>query len=128
MHRLLKLIIVTWLLTAVSLQASPLHPDQVPEPLKPWINWVLHEQKQFNCPFLYNSFQQKRCAWPAQLVLDLHNTQGKFSSDWQVFLPSWISLPGNKKNWPQNVKVNGKTAVVIEKHGRPSIHVNTGRN
>ena len=106
--------------------AKPLTPEQVPEPLKPWINWVLQDNPERICPFIYNSYEQKRCSWPTQLSLDLTATKATFSINWQVYQESWISLPGDSKHWPLNVSANNKTALVLEKNGRPSVKLAAG--
>ena len=37
---------------AFSSAAEPLEPDSVPEPLQPWIEWVLRGHEERACPFL----------------------------------------------------------------------------
>ncbi|MCF6253039.1 MAG: hypothetical protein L3J75_17500 [Methylococcaceae bacterium] len=106
--------------------ATPLTEDNVPDLLKPWVNWVLQDEKKFQCPFLYNNFQQKRCSWPGNLSLELNPKQAQFISHWQVYKEDWIFLPGNKKNWPQNVTVNNKPALVMNRHGKPGLKLAAG--
>jgi len=106
--------------------ATPLTEDNVPDLLKPWVNWVLQDEKKFQCPFLYNNFQQKRCSWPGNLSLELNPKQAQFISHWQVYKEDWILLPGNKKNWPQNVTVNNKPALVMNRHGKPGLKLAAG--
>ncbi|MGZ8181921.1 MAG: hypothetical protein ACXWT1_08185 [Methylobacter sp.] len=122
---------IVWLflsavLFASAAQAKPLTPEQVPEPLKPWIAWVLQDSPEPPCPFIYNSYEQKRCSWPSQTQLDLTSEKGVFSMSWTVYQDSWISLPGDKKYWPLNVTVNNKTALVMDKDGIPSIKLAAG--
>lgn len=117
---------IVWLflsavLFASATQAKPLTPEQVPEPLKPWIAWVLQDKPEPTCPFIYNSYEEKRCSWPTQTQLDLTTGKGVFSMIWTVYRDSWISLPGDKTHWPLNVTVNNKTALVMDKDGIPSI-------
>ncbi len=117
---------IVWLFLSVVLfasttQAKPLTPEQVPEPLKPWIAWVLQDKPEPTCPFIYNSYEQKRCSWPSQLQLDLSAGKGAFSMSWTVYQDSWISLPGDKTHWPLNVTVNNKPALVMDKDGTPSV-------
>ncbi len=107
-------------------QAKPLTPEQVPEPLKPWIAWVLQDSPEPACPFIYNSYEQKRCSWPSQTQLDLSAGKGVFSMSWTVYQDGWISLPGDKKHWPLNVTVDNKTALVMDKDGTPSIKLAAG--
>ncbi len=106
--------------------AKPLIPEQVPEPLKPWVNWVLQDQPELGCPFIYNSFEQKRCSWPSQLDLDFTATKGAFTISWDVYQESWVTLPGDQKHWPQNVTANNKTASVLDRNGLPAIKLAAG--
>ena len=125
MNRLTGLLLLGTLLFASFTQAKPLTREQVPESLKPWISWVLQDNPELACPFLYNSYEQKRCSWPTQLTLDLSSSKGVFSINWKVYKDSWVSLPGDKKYWPLNVTVNGKPALVMDKNGIPSIKLAT---
>ena len=107
-------------------QAAPLTPDKVPEPLKPWIDWVLWDADDYHCPFLNNSYQQKRCAWPTELALELHSQKGKFLSRWQVYEESWIALPGDDKHWPMNVTANDESILVIKRDDKPMVKLEAG--
>lgn len=106
--------------------AVPLEPDEVPAPLKPWIDWVLGSVQGHECPFLYNSFAQKRCAWPGELQLDLSARGGSFVTRWQVFSESWVALPGSTRFWPDAVDVNGTAHAVVARDGRPSLYLQPG--
>ncbi|MEI7996617.1 MAG: hypothetical protein WCH01_17105, partial [Methylococcaceae bacterium] len=121
MNRIVWLLLLGILFFASYTQAKPLTPEQVPEPLKPWINWVVQDNPGRACPFLYNSYEQKRCSWPTQLTLDLTSAKGLFSTSWKVYKDSWVSLPGDSQHWPLNVTVNGKPGLVMDKNGIPSI-------
>lgn len=106
--------------------ATPLLPEQAPEPLKPWINWVLLDQPERVCPFIYNSYEQKRCSWPTRLGLNLSASKATFEIIWKVYQESWITLPGDSKHWPLNVSANNNSALVLEKNGRPSTKLAAG--
>ncbi len=125
MSRIVLLFLSAVLFTSIT-QAKPLTPEQVPEPLKPWIAWVLQDSPEPVCPFIYNSYEQKRCSWPTQTQLDLTADKGVFSLSWLVYQDSWISLPGDKTHWPLNVTVNNKTALVMDKDGIPSVKLTAG--
>jgi hypothetical protein len=75
--------------TAVA-HAKPLTPEQVPEPLNPWVDWVLQDQPELGCPFIYNSYGQKRCNWPSQSGLDFTATKGRFAINWSVYKESCV--------------------------------------
>lgn len=109
------------------IQAKPLAPEKVPESLKPWISWVLQEQPERDCPFFYNSFEQKHCSWATSLNLALSTNKGVFTGSWQVFKENdWVVLVGDEKHWPLSVTANGKTALVMDKDGRPTIKLVAG--
>ena len=99
----------------------------IPEPLQPWVDWVLHDKEdQLQCIPQYNNPQKLQCNWPTELIVDLNGNGGTFSQSWQIHHESWVTLPGNSKQWPQDVKVDGKPAVVIQKHDRPSVQLQPG--
>ncbi|TAL43345.1 MAG: hypothetical protein EPN89_15975, partial [Methylovulum sp.] len=124
MQRLVWLICLC-LFSAVS-HAKPLAHEQVPEPLKPWINWVVQDDPEHDCPFLYDNDEQKRCNWPTATQLDLNPQKGVFTSTWQVYNDSWALLPGDSSHWPQSVTVNGQAALVMDRGGIPAIRLIAG--
>ncbi len=128
MRRLLLSLALPLGLLAATLQAEPLKPEDVPDPLKPWIDWVLKGHEDRACPFLYQSDKQRRCAWPAELDLDLAERRGSFTQSWQVYRESWVTLPGDEKHWPQTVTVDNQAAVVINRHGKPTLRLAPGRH
>ena len=107
--------------------AQPLAPADVPEPLKPWTDWVLYGETDYQCPFVYSNHKQRTCAWPSELNLELTNKQGRFTQQWQVFQEAWVSLPGNEKHWPQSVRLNDKPALVVARQQHPAIKLKPGR-
>ena len=79
---------------------------KVPEPLKPWVDWVLHDhQEELSCTSNYNNSNNLRCNWPSSLDLEINSKKGSFIQSWYLEDESWIQLPGNEKVWP--VKVSG---------------------
>jgi hypothetical protein len=109
-----------------SVHAVPLTPERTPEPLKPWISWVLHDTPEHGCPFVFNNFEEKHCGWPTDLTLDLGQQRGAFSMRILVFQDSWVTLPGDYKHWPLAVTVNDKPAEVINMNGLPSLKLSKG--
>ena len=99
--------------------------EQVPEPLKPWVSWVLHDEKARDCPYQYNS-QQRACSWPSQLSLQLSDSGGTFSQQWQVFDDVLIRLPGDNEHWPQNVQSQDGELLVESRRGMPYVRLSAG--
>lgn len=127
MNRLIFCLLISTLFLTSFVHAKPLAPEKVPDDLKPWISWVLQEQPERDCPFLYNSFEQQHCSWATQLSLDLTANKGVFTGSWQVFKEDdWIVLVSDAKHWPLSVTASGKTALVMEKNGRPAVKLTKG--
>ena len=109
-----------------SAAAAPLAPQDVPEPLRPWVKWVLQDHKEYECPFFYNNNDQKQCLWPSRLELKLDVRGGSFSQQWLVVAEEWIAVPGDAEHWPQDVKMNNQPALVSDREGVPSLWVQPG--
>src|SRR5215831_11406783 len=84
-----------FLTSLTSAMAAPLALQDVPEPLHPWVKWVLQDHKERDCPFLYNNNDQGQCLWPSRLDLKLDAHGGSFTQQWLVVVEDWIALPGN---------------------------------
>ncbi len=114
------------LLLSHNLSATPLDPHQVPAPLQPWVDWVLHDEKELDCPWYYNR-QQRSCQWPATLNLQLNEQGGSFSQQWQIFNESYVRLPGDNTHWPQDVSNKaGEKLLIEERNGFPTVMLNSG--
>ncbi|MGB2742712.1 MAG: hypothetical protein WBC60_19380 [Cognaticolwellia sp.] len=113
-------------LTSFSLFAN----NAIPEPLKPWIPWVLKDSEKLSCPFINNTDYANKnnhiCAWPSTLSLDVKDNSATFEQSWRVLSPSIIPLPGSSHNWPLSVTVNNKSLPVFNYHGKPAIELGKG--
>ena len=122
----MKKIFVLWLVvfSMTSVTAAPLSRNEVPEPLRPWIDWVLFGEKDDSCPIIFNSGDQTVCAWPSSLKLDVQQSTAIFSQQWRVYAADvWLLLPGSDTLWPQEVMVNGITLPVGERNRRPAVYI-----
>lgn len=128
--RIIRLVVLflAFLLIHTGGYAKPISSEQVPDELKPWQAWVLYGEDSLPCPFIYNDIKQRRCAWPTELVLQLEAGTGTFSQQWHVYADSLLTLPGDKKHWPQDVKIDDNDAIVISNKGRPAIWVSAGEH
>ncbi len=103
------------------------HTDvDIPEPLSPWVDWVMYGQQATSCPHAYNNAKSRFCAWPAKLNIEINRSNGRFSQDWELFDEAWIVLPGDVDHWPMNVTANGQPVVVTERFSRPAVRLGTG--
>ncbi len=113
-------------LLSASIHAAPLTTDQVPEPLKPWVGWVLDGHEDRNCPYPYNA-EERQCAWPGSLELQLTDSGGTFTQHWDVYGETAVRLPGDAQHWPQQVHGGENTALAVtEQDGYPSLTLPAG--
>ena len=93
----------------------------VPEPLQPWVGWVLHgdAEEQLACPQLHGREDGRICAWPARLSLSVNDNGGTFSQEWEVFHAGLVKLPGSDEHWPLDVRLDGKPAAVVTDDADP---------
>ena len=109
--------------------AAPLPAQDVPPPLRDWQGWVLHDVPEHDCPFLANQnpdVGSYQCAWPGRLTLDADKDGARFGLDVHVDASSWVALPGDEKNWPQQVSVNNQPATVLQREDQPMLWLTPG--
>lgn len=106
--------------------SKPLSPEHAPDPLKPWIPWVLHRHEEHRCPFLFNNANERRCAWPSALEVELTSSGGTFRQQWVVFTESYVPLPGDTQHWPQSATRQHANVLILEKDGTPRVLLSPG--
>ncbi len=103
---------------------------QIPKELDGWRDWVLNGQEYRRCPFLANSDgtreENRICAWPGRLGLDVNEAGAHFTQSWVSYAPVWAPLPGNLEHWPGSVTVNGRPAAVVARNETPYIRLAEG--
>jgi hypothetical protein len=114
------------LLAALCLGAGPLRREEVPEPLAPWVDWVLRGHEPERCPPQQGHGQERICLWPARLHLALDAGGGRFEADVLADAPGALALPGDAGHWPQDVLLDGEPAPVVEAGGRPALRLAPG--
>ena len=119
MNRLILSLLLSFAAITSSAFAAPMNPRDVPDPLKPWIPWVLHGEQARFCPPTPDA-SQRLCNWPSRLTLDLSAEGGRFELQATTLAPGWLILPGDGPRWPQEVSVNGRNAPVLEQNGVPA--------
>ncbi len=115
--------------TATKPSSRAAAPTSVPEALRPWIPWAMHDHEEELCPALETD---NVCAWGGRLELALTAGGGRFSQSWELFADGPIPLPGGASQWPLDVKVDGKPAVAIngadDDDGAPQVRGTAGRH
>ena len=100
---------------------------QIPDPLKPWKDWVLEEHSDRVCPFEHANSQKRQCLWPTELSIDIYEGGASFSQTWFNYHEGWAPLPGDKNNWPLNVTINQKNTTVLTDNKHPRIWLTEGK-
>jgi len=126
--RTMRGISASFLLCLLPLSALP--QSFIPKDLEGWQSWVLQDKPFLQCPFFANTNgtqkENRVCALPGRLSLELTQGGGRFTQGWITYSEGWIPLPGNNDNWPAAVAVNGAPAAVVSRNGIPQIYVGTG--
>jgi len=126
-QRILLLFVISILIfSTLPARAERLSRDQVPEPLRPWVDWVLKDHEEELCTPLRGESSTRSCLWGSPLNLELNARGGSFSQRWRLEVPAWVPLPGDKDRWPQEVRVNGSPAAVLKQEDTPYLYLSAG--
>jgi hypothetical protein len=105
--------------------AGPVPRERIPEPLRPWADWVLRGHEAELCtPFLAGD--EKRCAWPGVLTLDLDEKGGSFRQAWTLEADGFVPLPGEAKRWPLDLQVDGQPGAAVAREEAPGLWLAAG--
>ena len=105
-------------------QAQPLDPSDVPEPLRPWVGWVLDGHRTYGCAWVGG---EQHCRWPGVLRLDLGEQGGPFSLDVVTDREVDVALPGGPGIFPREVTVDGRSSPLLRaSDGSPRVRVPAG--
>ena len=117
--------LLLWLLPLSALPQS-----FIPKDLEGWQSWVLQDRPFLRCPFFANTDgtlkENRVCALPGRLTLELTQSGGRFAQSWLTFSEGWVPLPGNLDNWPADVSVNGAPGAVVSREGIPQLYAAAG--
>lgn len=103
-------------------QAAPV----VPEPLAPWVDWVLHDIER--CPPRDAAEQAPgACFAPGLLTLTTRASGVDFDFEVVAYAPAFVALPGGRR-WPaQAVTVDGNAAVTRAYNAFTGVDLTPGR-
>ena len=117
---------VCLMIVAPRAHAEPLSRDQVPEPLRPWTDWVLRGHEDQLCPMVQDPANEHRCLWPSRLTLTVDETSARFAQDFRVYRDTFVMLPGDPARWPLDVRIDGKPAPAIRHNEMPAVYLKAG--
>ncbi len=127
LHRLVLTLCALLLLPTAALGGPPSLPAErlasVPPELKPWIPWVLAGHETSQC---VARDKDPLCLFPGSLSLDVRAKSAEFELLAWADAPARLRLPGSVAHWPERVSVDGKSAVVLDADGLPTIDLAPG--
>jgi hypothetical protein len=116
------------LLLAVALVPSyaagqPFPVEDLPDELRPWVDWVLDQAPEAGCPRVRG---RAVCLWPGRLDLSLGPAGGSFQLAAHADRDADLRLPGDAARWPQDVQLDGRDAPVFDRGGAPTLRLSRG--
>src|SRR5258708_16207079 len=87
------IVFVCLMIVAPAVLAEPLPRERVPEPLRPWTDWVLRGHEDQLCPMVQTPANEHRCLWPSRLTLTVGETASPFSQDFRVYRATSLLVP-----------------------------------
>jgi len=112
-------------LLALLVPSFALAAPAVPEPLQPWVDWVLDGHDDLACPV---DGADRVCVWPGELALSLGADGGSFRYDVTVDRSGAVTLPGDATWWPRDVADNGSPARMRRVGDRPTVVLAPGHH
>lgn len=103
--------------------------NDIPPALRDWQGWVLHDRPQQACPLLNSpgaANDARQCAWPGRLALQADAAGAHFTLQVRLDAPGWVALPGDARDWPQQVRVDGQPQPVLAHREQPSLWLGAG--
>lgn len=116
--------------SATAGSAEPFDATTVPEALRPWIEWVLANDTEHDCPFLSGG-SERHCTWSGPLALDVDPGGARFTQSFEVASDgAWVTLPGDTSLWPEAARVDGQPLAVVADaaSGLPTAWLARGRH
>ena len=130
----LAVVLLAWAPVGAGAQSpGPLAPEAVPEPLRPWTDWVLRGHETSRCParVVPGTAGAVECVWPARLELALGEEGARFRQEVWVAIDSEMPLPGadgRPPTWPARVRVDGQPTAIHARGGTPVVSLRRGRH
>ncbi len=99
-----------------------------PQDLQAWSDWVLHGMPGRLSPRAHDDAATILPLWGRRLQFDATAKGATFSLQFEAFDKGWLALPGSIGRWPGQVLLGKDAVPVVERDGRPAIHVEPGQN
>jgi|GEM_PF-6130627 len=92
-----------------------------PDDLEKWKSFVVHGEEKYYCPPLFNNDAKFYCSFPGILNIDIYKNRIDFEQSFTLFKETGVKLPGSRKHFPDNVKIDNKPAPASLSEGSPAV-------
>lgn len=127
---LILLTVSSFALPATSQAVEPPLPAQaeldVPQPLRPWVDWVMYDRPDLDCPQVDGTGGGRLCVWPGTLEVRADDDGATFEMNVWLARRGDVRLPGDNTHWPQAVTADARSTVVKDAGGFPSVALDAG--
>lgn len=100
-------------------------PEFVPEALRPWVPWVVRDLDHLGCRTVSSV---PACVWPTLTRFDLTDGGGQFEIQLTADAATSLTLPGDGRRWPTNVRIDGQPALMTTSGDLPAVEVPRGEH
>ena len=100
--------------------------ENIPDELRPWINWVSKDLVKNPCPSTHNDFSNKLCDFMTHLRINVENNKIFFTEKLYIYEDTFVKLLGGKNLFPYDVKDDDKNIQVIYKNNAPYVFLKKG--
>lgn len=102
-------------------------PPEIPDTLKPWTSWAMHNHTNSICA--QTSPGNFECVWPGVLEIRADDELASFSLTVWMDQKGFVQLPGNKDFWPQQVQSTDTPLVVLsDANQNPRVFLDKGKH
>lgn len=101
----------------------------VPDELKPWVDWVMHGQEQFDCPYDAQGGGRVGCVWIREIEVNVRRnapTGASFRINAYAFVDSKLTLPTSNAHKPHDVLLNAEPAILGGGNQTPRVGLPAG--
>lgn len=84
--------------------------SNIPEPLKPWVEWVKERHPEWRCAQVQGAAQ---CVWPAWAKFEIHKDRGSLSLKVEMLSAGRVELPYSAHFLPRDIKVINQQGLAV---------------
>ncbi|NOZ95723.1 MAG: hypothetical protein GXP47_13445 [Acidobacteria bacterium] len=123
LHAVTLVLVVTLSIAVVSAAGKAPGGLPVPQPLRPWVEWVLDGHPDVGCPLVDG---KRQCLWPGRMTLEVDERGGSFTLWVYADATADLTLPGGRTHWPRSVRDGDRPALTVWHGAVPTVRLEAG--